>query len=184
MTGVLIISTNYGTETDEIRRPIKAFREADVPVTVASVDGGEIRTVVGDRAEGPVVDSDTTLAEVAASDYDLVVIPGGTVNADTLRTDPDAQRIVRGAASAGIPVAAICHGPWLLVSTDLVVGKTLTSYPSLAVDVTNAGGTWVDEEVSVDPTNGFTLVTSRTPDDLPAFIRAAFEARDARVKDE
>lgn len=176
MTNALIISTNYGTETDEIGKPLAALKEAGVTTTVASVDGGGIQTLGGDRTTGPVVDSDTTLGEVKASDYDIVVIPGGTLNADALRIDPDAQRIVRDAATAGTPVAAICHGPWLLVNTDLVVGKTLTSYPSLAADVTNAGGSWVDEEVSVDTTNGFTLITSRTPDDLPAFNRAVLDA--------
>jgi protease I len=176
MSNALIISTNYGTETDEILSPLGALKDAGVTTTVASVDGSGIRTLAGDKSAGEVVDSDTTLGEVSASDYDVIVIPGGTLNADALRIDPDAQRIVRDAAAAGKPVAAVCHGPWLLVNTDLVVGKTLTSYPTLAVDITNAGGSWVDEEVSVDATNGFTLITSRTPADLPAFNRAVLEA--------
>lgn len=175
MSNALIISTNYGTETDEIGKPLEALKEAGVTTTVASVDGGDIQTLGGDRTTGPVVASDTTLAKAVASDYDVIVIPGGTLNADSLRIDPDAQRIVRDAAAAGTPVAAICHGPWLLVNTDLVVGKTLTSYPSLAADVTNAGGSWVDKEVSVDGTNGFTLITSRNPNDLPAFNRAVLD---------
>lgn len=104
------------------------------------------------------------------------MIPGGTLNADALRTDSDALRIAKDAAAAGIPIAAICHGPWLLVNADLIVGKTLTSYPALAVDITNAGGSWADEEVCVDTTNGFSLITSRTPADLQAFNHAVLKA--------
>ncbi|WP_414121621.1 DJ-1/PfpI/YhbO family deglycase/protease [Corynebacterium nuruki] len=176
MSNALIISTNYGTETDELNKPLAALREAGVNTTVASVGGGGIQTLGGDRAAGPVVGSDTTLSSIDPSEYDIVVIPGGTLNADSLRIDPGAQRIVQDAAAAGTPVAAICHGPWLLVNTGLVTGKTLTSYPSLAVDVINAGGTWVDEEVSVDDAEGFTLITSRNPDDLPAFNSAILDA--------
>lgn len=176
MSGALIISTSYGTETDEIRVPLEALQEAGVTTTVASVDGRRIQTLGADRTTAPLVDSDTTLGAVAARDHDIVIIPGGTLNADELRIDPDAQRIVRDAAADGIPIAAICHGPWLLVNADLVVGKTLTSYPTLAADITNAGGSWVDEEVCVDPTNGFVLITSRTPEDLPAFTGAVLDA--------
>jgi protease I len=176
MSTALIISTDYGTETDEILLPLETLKDAGVKVTVASVDGAGIQTLAGDRELGPVVDSDTTLNAVTASDYDVVVIPGGTLNADTLRIDADAQDIVRDAAAAGTPIAAICHGPWLLVNADLLVGKTLTSYPTLAVDVTNAGGSWVDEEVCVDTTNGFTLITSRAPTDLQTFNGAVLDA--------
>ena len=176
MANSLIITTNYGTETDEIQKPLQALKAAGVTTTVASVDGNEIQTLRGDKTTGPSVDSDTTLGAVTASDYDIVVIPGGTLNADTLRTDSDALRIVKDAAAAGIPIAAICHGPWLLVNAGLVAGKTLTSYPALAVDITNAGGSWVDEEVQVDTTNGFTLITSRTPADLQAFNHAVLNA--------
>nr|WP_286982596.1 DJ-1/PfpI/YhbO family deglycase/protease [Corynebacterium sp. UBA5992] len=176
MTNSLIITTNYGTETDELLTPLQTLKEAGVTTTVASVDGNEIQTVRGDKTAGPLVDSDSTLGAVTAYDYDIVVIPGGTLNADALRTDSDALRIVKDAAAAGIRIAAICHGPWLLVNADLIVGKTLTSYPALAVDITNAGGSWVDEEVCVDTTNGFSLITSRTPADLQAFNHAVLKA--------
>ncbi|WP_297008152.1 type 1 glutamine amidotransferase domain-containing protein [uncultured Corynebacterium sp.] len=171
MSKALIISTNYGTETDEILRPLESLRDAGVEVTVAAAGTGGIRTLTGDRLPGVVVDSDITLAEAVAGDYDALVIPGGTLNADALRIDGDARRLVADFAAAGKPVAAICHGPWLLVDADLVVGKSLTSYVSVATDIVNAGGDWEDREVVVDVANGFPLITSRTPDDLPAFNR-------------
>jgi len=176
MKKALVISTNYGTETDEILRPIEALRDAGVEVVVASTDGGRIRTLGGDKAPGPDVDSDITLADAVASEYDAVVVPGGTLNADGLRTDSDARGLVRDIAAVGGPIAAICHGPWLLVDADLLVGKTLTSFPSLATDIVNAGGDWEDSEVVVDATNGFPLITSRTPDDLAAFNRELLAA--------
>ncbi|MGZ4465805.1 MAG: DJ-1/PfpI family protein, partial [Nocardioides sp.] len=101
-----------------------------------------------------------------------VVVPGGTVNADTIRTDEKARAFVKAVDEAGTPLAVICHAPWLLVSAGLVSGRRLTSYPSLADDVRNAGGEWVDEEVVVDGN----LITSRNPDDLPAFIAAIQDA--------
>jgi protease I len=101
------------------------------------------------------------------------VIPGGTVNADTLRQDADAQRIVNEFVKAGKTVAAICHGPWLLIDAGVVEGKTLTSYPSVRTDLMNADAAdWVDTEVKQCPANGWTLITSRNPDDLPAFNKA------------
>jgi protease I len=104
-------------------------------------------------------------------DYDGLILPGGVANPDFLRTDRDAVAFVRAFFEAGKPVAAICHGPWTLVEADVVNGRTLTSWPSLRTDIRNAGGTWVDEEVHVDAG----LVTSRKPDDLPAFCAKAIE---------
>ena len=106
---------------------------------------------------------------------DALVVPGGTLNADTIRTDEQAQAIVQAVDGAGKPLAVICHGPWLLVSAGLAKGRRLTSYPSLADDVRNAGGDWVDEEVVVDGN----LITSRKPDDLPAFTDALLTALDS-----
>lgn len=169
MSTALIISTDYGTETDEILRPLETLKDAGVKVTVASVDGAGIQTLAGDRELGPVVDSDIALADASAADYDALIIPGGTLNAGALRTNPEARRLLQEAVAAGRPVAAICHGPWLLVDTDLLVGKSLTYYGSLATDIANAGGNWEDTGVVVDGTNGFPLITSRTPADLPAF---------------
>lgn len=171
MSTALIITTDYGTETDEILRPLEALKDAGVEVTVASPHGNSVRTLAGDRDPGPTVDSDISLADATAADYDALVIPGGTLNADALRVDDDARGLVKDFAAAGKPVAAICHAPWILVDTDLVVGKALTSFSSVSTDIVNAGGNWEDSEVVVDTTNGYPLITSRTPDDLPAFNR-------------
>lgn len=176
MSTALIISTDYGTESDEILRPLEALKGAGVGVTVASIHGNSVRTLVGDRDPGPTVDSDISLADATAADYDALVVPGGTLNADALRVDADARNLVKDFAADGKPVAAICHAPWLLVDTDLVVGKSLTSFHTLSTDVTNAGGNWEDSEVVVDGTNGFPLITSRTPDDIPAFTGALLTA--------
>jgi protease I len=115
---------------------------------------------------------DTIIDQLDPSEYDAVVIPGGVVNSDHLRVDKDAQMFVQDMVDNKKPVAAICHAPWLLVSSGIVEGKTLTSYPTLADDIRNAGGAWVDEEVMQDTW----LITSRRPDDLPAFIAAIAEA--------
>jgi protease I len=119
---------------------------------------------------------DTTYADANADDYDGAVIPGGVANADFLRMDDDAVQLVKELTSRGKPIAAICHGPWLLVEANVVRGKMLTSFPSLQTDIRNAGGDWEDQEVRVCDMNGWTLVTSRNPDDLPEFNRAALKA--------
>ncbi|MFI9007046.1 type 1 glutamine amidotransferase domain-containing protein [Actinosynnema sp. NPDC053489] len=121
-------------------------------------------------------DVDVPFAHADPMDYDGVVIPGGVANADFLRMDRDAVRFVQQHVAAGKPVASICHGPWLLVEADVLRGKRLTSFPSLATDIRNAGGDWADEEVRVCTEGGWTLVTSRNPDDLPAFNREALKA--------
>ena len=120
---------------------------------------------------GEVVEPDTTIDAVDDKDYDLLLIPGGALNADHLRMDDDALGLIKAFTSSGRPVAAICHTPWTLIEADVVDGKRLTSYASLQTDVRNAGGSWVDEEVVTDDVDGWTLVTSRTPDDLDAFLR-------------
>ncbi|MGN6408111.1 MAG: type 1 glutamine amidotransferase domain-containing protein [Curtobacterium sp.] len=165
---ILVISTNYGVEQDEIVVPIDQLRERGANVTVAAQETGSIQTLVGDKDPGKAVDPDTTLAGVNAGSFDALVVPGGTINADTLRTDQRAVSLVQAFAGAGKPIAAICHGPWTLVEAGVVSGKTITSYPSLQTDLRNAGAEWVDQEVQVD--GG--LITSRNPDDLPAFVDA------------
>ncbi|PRY43363.1 type 1 glutamine amidotransferase domain-containing protein [Umezawaea tangerina] len=119
---------------------------------------------------------DVPFSEAVDTDYDALVLPGGVANADAVRLDADAVRIVQEHVAAGKPIAAICHAPWLLVEADVVRGKMLTSFPSLATDIRNAGGSWEDLEVQVCVMNGWTLVTSRTPDDLEAFNREALKA--------
>ncbi|MGW2206589.1 type 1 glutamine amidotransferase domain-containing protein [Streptomyces sp. NPDC001774] len=173
---VLFLTTNYGTEQDELKKPVATLREAGAEVTVAAKKAEPVVTVVSDRWPGEAVDPDTTYGEVSADAYDAVVVPGGTVNADRLRTDVTAQRLVAAFADAGKTVAAICHGPWLLIDSGLVAGKEITSYPSVRTDLVNAGGTWRDREVVVDASGGFRLITSRTPADVRPFAEAVAEA--------
>ncbi|MBT1582970.1 type 1 glutamine amidotransferase domain-containing protein [Curtobacterium flaccumfaciens] len=165
---VLVITTNYGVEQDEIVVPTEQLRERGAAVTVAAKETGTIQTLVGDKDPGQTLEPDTTIAGVDAKDFDALVIPGGTINADTLRQESRAATLVQAFAEASKPVAAICHGPWTLVEAGVLSGKTVTSFPSLQTDLRNAGAEWVDQEVQVD--GGF--ITSRTPDDLPAFVDA------------
>ena len=157
---VLAIVTNYGVEQDELVVPVEHLRERGAAVVVAAASRDVIQTLVGDKDPGRTVQPDATFGD-AGSDFDLLLIPGGTLNADALRLETGAVDTVRSFASSGRPVAAICHGPWALVETAAVEGKTLTSYPSLETDVLNAGGAWVDRPVVRDD-EGYTLVTSRT----------------------
>jgi protease I len=117
---------------------------------------------------GDSFDVDIQLHDAVPEEYDAVVLPGGVVNADQLRTVPDALNFVESMYNSGKPVAAICHAPWMLVSLGIVEGKTLTSYPTLKDDIQNAGGTWIDQDVAQDGV----IITSRNPDDIPAFVEA------------
>ena len=168
---VAIIATDF-FEEPELVKPRDALREAGATVRIYSDSGEAIQAVQGDTEPTQKVDVDGTFADLDPGAVDAIVVPGGTVNADRIRIDEQAQDIVRQAAERKLPLAVICHGPWLLVSAGQVRDRTLTSYPSLADDVRNAGGTWVDEEVVVDGN----LITSRNPDDLPAFIKALEDA--------
>jgi len=168
---VLAVVTNYGVEQDELVVPTRALRDAGATVVVAAQSTAPVETLVGDKDPGEAVRPDTTIEEVDASEFDLLLVPGGTINADTLRQDAGAVSIASSFAASGRPIAAICHGPWLLVEADLVKGKQLTSFPSLTTDIRNAGGSWTDASVITDVEEGFTLVTSRTPDDLDDFVR-------------
>ncbi|WP_285425405.1 type 1 glutamine amidotransferase domain-containing protein [Pseudomonas sp. efr-133-TYG-103a] len=170
---VLIITANTGIERDELLKPLQALKDMGATVTHATIEGGAAQLFLHDTDKDSRVTSDSKLAGLTASQFDALVIPGGTVNADTLRQDSDAQRLVSEFAKAGKTVAAICHGPWLLIDAGVIEGKTLTSYPSVRTDLLNAKAAgWVDTEVKQCPANGWTLITSRTPDDLPAFNEA------------
>jgi protease I len=168
---VAIIATDF-FEEPELVQPRDALREAGATVKIYSTGTDPIQAVQGDTNPSQKVDVDGTFDDLDVSAVDALVVPGGTVNADRIRVEEKAQQLVRTAMELGKPLAVICHGPWLLVSAGLVRDKQLTSYPSLADDVRNAGGTWTDEEVVVDGN----LITSRNPDDLPAFIKAIEDA--------
>jgi len=142
------------------------LRRAGATVEIVAPKAGEIQGMKHDE-KGDRVAVDRTIAETKPGDYDGLVLPGGVANPDRLRTDPRVVGFVRAFFDAGKPVAAICHGPWTLIEADAVRGRTVTSWPSLKTDLKNAGAQWVDREVVVD--RG--LVTSRKPDDLPAFCR-------------
>ncbi|WEV59195.1 type 1 glutamine amidotransferase [Bifidobacterium sp. ESL0728] len=172
---VLIIVRNWGIEETEMTRPLHDLRAAGASVTLAAAELAPIETVRHDRYVGEVVEPDAVYSEVSASDFDMLVVPGGTCNVDRLRVDPAAQKLARDFAAAGKPVASICHGAWLLVNSDLLKGKTLTACRYIAADIKNAGGKYVDEEVHVDNANGWKLITSRKPADLDAFVGAIKE---------
>lgn len=170
-TNVLVITTNYGVEQDEIIVPTEELRERGASVTIAAKETDTVQTLVGDKDPGKSLDPDTTFGTVSAGDFDALVVPGGTINADTIRQESAAIDLVKAFVAAGKPVAAICHGPWTLVEAGVLTGRTITSYPSLQTDVRNAGAEWVDREVQVDETDS-TIITSRNPGDLAAFVDA------------
>jgi protease I len=166
---VAILATDM-FEQVELVEPRKAVEQAGARVELVSLETGEIQGFNHyDKADTFPVDK--AVADVSADDYDALLLPGGVGNPDTLRMDEDAVAFVRSFFEQGKPVAAICHAPWMLVEADVVRDRTLTSFPSIRTDVRNAGGNWVDEEVVVDEG----LVTSRRPDDLPAFCAKAVE---------
>jgi protease I len=157
-------------EQVELTEPWKAVEQAGGQPELVSLEEGEIQGFNHyDKADTFPVDR--VVGEATSDDYDGLVLPGGVGNPDTLRTNEDAVRFARTFLEAGKPVAVICHGPWTLVEADVVRDRTLTSYPSIKTDIRNAGGNWVDEEVVVD--DG--LISSRDPDDLPAFCRTLVE---------
>jgi protease I len=159
-----------GVEQVELTEPWKAVEEAGGQPELISIEDGEIQGFDHlDKADTFAVDK--TAGDANAVDYDGLVLPGGVANPDTLRTDEDVIGFITGFFEEGKPVAVICHGPWTLVEGDLVRGRTITSWPSVKTDIRNAGGEWVDEEVVVD--GG--LVSSRKPDDLPAFCAKLVE---------
>jgi len=166
---VMILATD-GFEQSELTGPKERLEEAGFETVVVSPESGQIRgwqhTDWGDS-----VDVDMTLSEVKASDFDALVLPGGQINPDKLRLEEQAVQIVRHFVEADKPVAAICHGPWLLGEAGAAEGRTLTSWPSIRTDLRNAGATVVDEEVVTDRN----IITSRNPDDIPAFANALIE---------
>lgn len=166
---VAILATD-GFEQSELLEPLKALREAGAIAEIVSPKSGRIRG--WKHADwGQEVDVDVELAKADADDYDALVLPGGVMSPDHLRANRSAVQFVKDINDARKPIAAICHGPWTLIEAGAVKGRQITSWPSLRTDLTNAGARWVDQEVVTDQG----LVTSRKPDDLPAFCRKMIE---------
>ena len=159
-----------GVEQVELEQPLRAVRDAGAEVDLIDVQEGETQAF-HHLDKGDTFPVDRTVKEARADEYDGLVLPGGVANPDRLRTDPDAVRFVRDVVQSGKPVGVICHGPWTLVEAGVLSGRTITSWPSLRTDIENAGGRWVDEEVHVDQG----IVSSRKPDDLPAFCAKLVE---------
>lgn len=159
-----------GVEQVELVEPRKAVEEAGAETALVSIEDGEIQAF-NHLDQGDKIKVDLTADAADPSEFDALVLPGGVANPDFLRQDPDAVRFVKSFFEQDKPVGVICHGPWTLVEADVVRGRTLTSWPSLKTDLRNAGADWVDEEVHVDGH----VVSSRKPDDLPAFNRKIVE---------
>lgn len=171
----LILVTEFGVEEPELLQPVDDLEKAGIEVTVASDSGATIQTVTGDKDWASTYEPDTAIGDVDADEFDIVILPGGTVNADQLRGREDVQQILSGFAEAGKPIAAVCHAPWALIDAGLAEGKTLTSYDSVRIDLENAGATWVDQQVKRCPGGGWIAITSRNPGDLDAFDQAIID---------
>ena len=171
---VAFITSNEGIEQAELTEPWKAVEQAGGRPELLAKEAGEAQAFNHlDKADKFPVDHKTS--DVSADDYDALVLPGGVPNGDQVRMDPAAVELVKGFFQAGKPVAVICHGGWVMIEADAVRGRTLTSWPSLQTDYRNAGATWVDQELMVCTAGPNTLISSRKPDDLPAFDRAIVE---------
>lgn len=168
---VLIVATD-GFEESELFKPRQALLDAGVQVTLASLKKDPIQGVVNDDEKGKTITPDLTVDDVNCDDYDALLLPGGVGNPDKLRMNERAVEIAGEFMDDDKIVAAICHGPWLLAEADVVDGKTMTSWPSIRTDLENAGADVVDQEVCVDGN----LITSRKPDDIPAFNEALINA--------
>ena len=174
MAKIAFLTASEGIEKVELTEPWKAVTDAGFTAELLSPESGEVQLFNHlDKADTQKVDIEVSKANVDG--YAALVLPGGVANPDALRLDEDAVTFVKNFVASGKPVAAICHAPWVLVEADVVRGKRLASFPSLQTDIRNAGGEWVDETVVVDGN----LITSRNPDDLPAFNKAILDAVNA-----
>ncbi len=162
---VAILLAPKGSEQVEFVEPRKAVEEAGAGVEVIGLETGDAQTVNNDLDPGETFRVGKTFDQVSAYDYDALIVPGGSVGADRLRGHGKAAGFVRVFFEQGKPAGVICHGPWILAEADVVKGRRLTSFPTLQTDIRNAGGEWINEEVVIDNN----LVTSRSPDDIPAF---------------
>jgi protease I len=166
LTGrTVALIANRGVEEAELAQPLTALQEAGAKTVLLSAEDSTVVALNGDWDRGKEFEVDAPIAGASADDFDALVLPGGTLNADSLRIDADAVGLVKAFAAAGKPIAAICHAPWILIEAGLVDGLRLTSFTALTTDLRNAGADWVDEQVVTD--RGIT--TSRNPGDLDAF---------------
>ena len=168
---IAILLAPVGSEQVEFTEPKKAVEDAGAEVDVVGIQTGEAQTMNSDVNPGETFIVEKTFSDVSADEYDGLIVPGGTLGADNLRGSAEAVSFIHSFFEQAKPVGVICHGPWTLVEAGVVSGRTLTSYPTLQTDIRNAGGNWVDEEVVTDQG----LVTSRNPDDLPAFCAKIVE---------
>ena len=175
MTKVMILATD-GFEQSELIKPKENLEQAGIETVVVSLEDGEIKGW-NEKDWGKSVKVDMTLEDARADDFDALLLPGGQINPDILRMNEDVIELIKDFDSAGKPIAAICHAPWLLVEADIVDGKTVTGWPSIHTDLINAGADVVDREVVQDGN----LITSRKPDDIPAFSKALIEKLGAKV---
>ena len=171
MTKRVLILAADGFEQSELMDPKAALEAAGFETVVASSKSGEIKGW-NDKNWGQSVPVDGLIADMNASDFDALLLPGGQMNPDILRMDEAAVDLVEDFNKAGKPIAAICHGPWMLIEADIVEGRTVTSWPSVRTDLTNAGANVVDQDVAIDGN----LITSRKPDDIPVFSQALIDA--------
>jgi len=173
---IAFLVANSGVEQIELTAPWQAVTGAGGDPVLLAPEKSTVQAFEHDVEKADTFEADEAVGSVSPAEFDALVLPGGTTNADALRTEPDAVAFVAGFAEAGKPIAAICHGPWTLVEADVLRGKTLTSWPSLKTDIRNAGGEWRDVESFTCPVGGWTLVTSRNPGDLDAFNPALIKA--------
>jgi protease I len=171
MGRVAFLTANEGIEQVELTKPWQSVTDAGHEAVLISPEAGEVQ-MFDHLTAADTKAVDLTVQSAAVDDFDALVLPGGVANPDTLRQDAGAVAFVKAFVESGKPVAAICHAPWTLVEADVLQGRRLTSWPSLQTDIRNAGGEWVDEKLVIDGN----LITSRKPDDLPAFVGALTEA--------
>ncbi len=175
MTKVMILATD-GFEQSELIEPKAALEKAGIETVVVSLEAGEIKGW-DQKNWGQSVKVDAVIGDVSAEDFDALLLPGGQMNPDILRMNEDAVQMVKDFDDAGKPIAAICHGPWMLAEADILNGKTVTSWPSIRTDLLNAGADVVDREVVTDGN----LITSRKPEDISAFSKALIEKLGVKV---
>ena len=173
---VAFLLANSGVEQVELTTPWQAVEDAGGTPVLVAPERDTVQAFTNDVDKADTFQADLAVKDAVAEDFDALVLPGGTTNPDALRLNIDAVTLVAAFAGQGKPIAAICHGPWTLVEAGVVRGKTLTSWPSLKTDIRNASAAeWLDQEVVVCPAEGYTLVTSRNPDDLEAFSTTLVE---------